>query len=319
MNKLKHVCFVTICISIFVLSLQARAQDIQLVDTIEALCLGTGELAPTDGIQVCPFNGFWSSFPRGTTVRVIISTTVSEDKREAIISALGQVPGATRGEIQVTFEITDDPNPIPGMNEVTSTTHPDPVSQGCFFDVGCTIHEFIEPGVLFSSRAVQPPDQTVNAYVHDVVGHGVLGLCHIDGDLIGGAQNSLMSGGPGVFSGDTADELTMLDIDVLHTVYDSMAEPGDTDVDFIDAVLEFLAGPVLPDPPSDEPPIDDPSPPQEPSPPSTDNQNVGAGCSLSADGTVVTNVPIVLITALVTMGLRIARRKLWKKQEKGDT
>jgi hypothetical protein len=202
-------------------------------DTVEALFLGSGPLIPTDGSVTCPSVGRWNGFPRGTTVRVIVSTTLSIDKQEAIREALKQVPEATNGAINTTFGLTNDPNPIPDTNQVTSTSHPNPASQGCPSDVGCTIHRFPQPGVFASSRAVQPPNQTPNAYAHDVVGHGILGMCHIDGTLIGGPQNSLMSGGPGVFSGDTAIKLTPLDIEASKNVYGSRLNPGATRDDFL--------------------------------------------------------------------------------------
>jgi hypothetical protein len=53
-----------------------------------------------------------------------------------------------------------------------------------------------------------------------------MGMCHIDGTLIGGAGNSLMSGGPGVFSNDIAIRLTTLDIQAAKTVYSWPLDPG---------------------------------------------------------------------------------------------
>lgn len=198
-------------------------------DITEALFLGSGPLSA----GACPHIGVWSGFPRFSTVTVTVSTAVSEDKREAIRTALDLVMVATNGDIQTNFRLTTDPNPIPAVREVTSTTHPSPSSQGCASDVGCTIPTFSDTGVLASSRAVQPESQTVQAYVHDVVGHGVLGLCHIDGNLIGGPERSLMSGGPGVLSGQLASELTTLDIEASMMVYASMLQMGASRDDFV--------------------------------------------------------------------------------------
>ena len=146
----------------------------------------------------------------------------------------------TLGEIRAVFQLTEDSDPIPGLNEVTSTTHVAPSQEGCASDVGCTIPFFQAPGVLRGSRAVQPESQTPQAYVHDVIGHGVLGMCHIDGTLIGGPANSLMSGGPGVFSGQIAGTLTVLDQRALRAVYRSPLDPGATLSDF---QLEGLINP----------------------------------------------------------------------------
>ena len=207
-------------------------QIVKTADAIEAFFMGSGLLTPSDGFPACPFINFWSGFPRGTAVTVRFSSTVSENVRQAIQQALEQVPQATNGAISAAIELTDDPNPIPKLNEVTLTFHPDPISQGCPFARGCIIHSFANPGVFLSSRAVQPANLPVNAYVHDVVGHGIMGMCHIDGNLIGGAQKSLMSGGPGVFSGDIAIQLTMLDIGASRVVYSSPLSPGATRDDF---------------------------------------------------------------------------------------
>ena len=209
-------------------------------DVIEALFLGSGPLTPADGSHACPLTDYWKGFPRGTTVKVRLSTTVSEKVREAIEQALLQVPEATTGAIDATFELTEDANPMPERNEVTLTFHPDPVSQGCIFDRGCIIHRFEStdrPGIFRSGRAVQAADLPVNDYVHDVVGHGVIGMCHIDARRICGPENSLMSRGAGVFSGETAFELTALDLSAAKAVYGSPLDPGATRDDFIELRL----------------------------------------------------------------------------------
>lgn len=210
-------------------------QDYDTAETIEALFMGSGQLMPSDGFAACPYRGFWSGFPRETIVTVRISTTVSDTVKTAIQMALKHVPEATNGAIVTRFETADDPNPMPERNQVTLTFHPDPTGQGCPYDRGCTMHRFVpgKPGVLVSSRAVQPPGMPTNAYVHDVVGHGILGLCHIDGTLIGGPEYSLMSGGPGVFSGQIGIRPTPLDIEAARLVYQSPLSPGATRRDFI--------------------------------------------------------------------------------------
>lgn len=224
-------------------------------DVIEALFLGSGPLTLADGSHACPFTDYWKGFPRGTTVTVRVSSTVSEKVREAIKQALRQVPEATNGAIEATFELTEEANPMPGPNEVTLTFHPDPVSQGCIFDRGCIIHRFESkdrPGIFRSGRAVQAPDLPVNDYVHDVVGHGVIGMCHIDGKRICGAEKSLMSRGPGVYSGETAVALTPLDISAAKAVFASPLSPGASRDDFIrhrliDPALKDGAGECLDD------------------------------------------------------------------------
>ena len=207
-------------------------------DYIQAIFLGAGPLSPSDGNIACPWGaGVWTGFPRGTVVHLRVSTTESVDKRQAIQAAAAQVSAATLGAIQIVLTSTDDPNPIPGPGEATSTTHPAPSTQGCPSDNGCTIHSFVSPGVLGSSRAVQPANQTPNAYAHDIIGHGIMGMCHVDGNLIGGAVLSLMSGGPNVFSGQIALQLTAWDIAAAQAVYGSGLNPGATTADFLRAGL----------------------------------------------------------------------------------
>jgi len=203
-------------------------QKVEISNTAAALFLGSGGLTPSDGKAACPHRGYWVGFPRGTTVKIRISKTVSEPIVQAIREALEDVPDATGGAIKTAVEFTDDPNPMPRRNEVTLTLHPDPVSQGCPYPRGCTMHRFTrrDPGVMVSSRVVQPAGMPLAAYVHDMVGHGVMGMCHIDGNLIEGADRSLMSGGPGVFSGQIAIGLTELDRAAAKALYGSALEPG---------------------------------------------------------------------------------------------
>lgn len=208
-------------------------------DYIEAVFLGTGRLTPSDGNHGCSATGYMRGFSRGTTVSVIVSSTVSADKLAAIRLVSDQVFEATAGLIQTRLTLTPDPEPRPALNEVTSTTHPSAASQGCASDDGCTIHVFVNPsapGVYLSSRALQPASQTPAAYAHDVIGHGVVGLCHPDGNLIGGARLSLMSAGPNVFSGGPsgiADRLTTFDLAAARAVYEAGLSAGARRADFL--------------------------------------------------------------------------------------
>ena len=206
---------------------------------IEALFLGSGPLTPRDGQPACVFfPGFWTAYPRRTTVRVKVSTTVAPDARDAIQTAAAQVATATAGVVQATFEMVNEALPLPGPAEVTVTTHPDPVSQGCPTPVGCTIPTFAGGvGMLSGARSVLPPSQTPNAFAHDAIGHGVLGMCHVDGTLAGGPENSLMSGGPGVFSSQIARTLTDRDLRAAQAVYSSALSPGAQRAEFVTAGL----------------------------------------------------------------------------------
>ena len=65
----------------------------------------------------------------------------------------------------------------------------------------------------------------------------MVGLCHVDGNLIGGAHLSLMSAGPGVFSGDIADRLTSYDLDATRAVYSAGLGAGARRSDLVSADL----------------------------------------------------------------------------------
>ena len=160
-----------------------------------------------------------------------------KDKLDQIRVALDQVSEATLGVITVSLQFTDELEPVPESFQVTSMTHPAPTLFVCESDVGCTIHQWQKPGILKSSRAVQPENQTPQAYAHDVIGHGILGMCHIQAEGIGGPENSLMSGGKNVYSGQISGRLTELDIAALQTVYSSNLSPGATRIDFLKAGL----------------------------------------------------------------------------------
>lgn len=213
--------------------LWAETIDDREREVIEALFFGTGPL----GAGACPAYQRWAGFPRGSHIKVMVSTTVSEDKRDQIRKALDQVSEATRGAISVSFSLTDEPEPEAEAFHVVSMTHANPTLFGCVSGVGCTIHDWQKPGIFKSSRAIQPEGQTPQAYAHDVVGHGILGMCHIQAEGIGGADQSLMSGGEGVYSGQISGQLTQLDLAALQAVYASSLSPGATRNDFIRAAL----------------------------------------------------------------------------------
>ena len=200
---------------------------------IEALIFGTGPL----GAGACPAYQRWAGFPRGSHIEIVLATNVAKDKRDQIQSTLNQVSHATQGAITVSLNLAEEAEPSIQNYKVVSMTHDDPTRFGCVSKVGCTHHEWNNPGVLKGSRAVQPEEQTPQAYAHDVIGHGILGMCHIQAQSIGGPEHSLMSGGPGIYSGQNSGRLTELDIHALQAVYASHLSPGATRQDFIQAGL----------------------------------------------------------------------------------
>jgi hypothetical protein len=223
-------------------------QSVQIADVIDALFLGTGPLIPRDGLTGCPTQAVWSGYPRGTALRVRVSSRVPPSALAAIELAAGPIPDATGRALTVVVETTSDPDPRPGVNEVTVTEHALPRAAGCRSDGGCVQYRFAGRGLLMSVQVVEGPGRSAGAYTHDVVGRAILGLCALDSRRIGGVENSLMSGGPGVSPGDGAPTLTGLDLKAIRTVYASSLSPGAVRAAFLGARLVNLQAGQLPRP-----------------------------------------------------------------------
>jgi hypothetical protein len=225
---------------------RAEAEAAKTPDVVDALFLGAGPLIPRDGTTECPFQGYWSGYPRGASVRVRISNRVPQNVQAGISAALEPLGAATGGALNLTVETTGEIDPQPGFNEVTVTETAVPRSAGCSTEAGCLQYRFAGRGLMMGARIVGPVGRSVAAYVHDVVGHGVLGLCHIDARLIGGPDNSLMSAGFGAAPGSGAPGLTGLDLEAIRSVYGSSVNPGAARATFLAARLVNLQAGQLP-------------------------------------------------------------------------
>ena len=221
-------------------------QTAKTPDVVDALFLGTGPLIPRDGSTDCPLRGFWSGYPRGTAVRMRVSSRVPGPAKAGLEGAGGALAGATAGALTVIIDVTPELDPQPGVNEVTVAEVALPRAAGCPSDAGCVQYRFAGRGLLMGARVVEPRGRGVGAYVNDAVGHGVVGLCHIDARLIGGAENSLMSAGSGVPPGSGAPSLTGLDLEAIRAVYASGISPGAARSAFLAARLVNLQAGQLP-------------------------------------------------------------------------
>jgi hypothetical protein len=163
-------------------------------------------------------------------------------------SAIESLNGATGGAVTVVLSVVQDVDPQPGVNEVTVAELSLPRAAGCPSDAGCVQYRFAGRGLLMGARVVSPPGRSVSAYVHDAVGHGVLGLCHLDAGQVGGGDASLMSVGFGVPPGAGAPNLTGLDLDAIRSVYASSVSPGASRSAFLGARLVNLQAGQLPRP-----------------------------------------------------------------------
>ncbi len=227
-------------------SRRAEAESLKTPDWVDALFVGSGPLIPRGGSTDCPLQGFWSGYPRGTLVRMRVARSVPAPVQAGLAEAAEALAGATAGALTVNLQVTPELDPQPGVNEVTVTEVALPRAAGCPSDAGCVQYRFAGRGLLMGARVVEPRDRSVSATVHDVVGHAVLGLCHIDARLIGGAENSLMSGGLGMSPGSGASSLTGLDIAAIQAVYASALSPGAARASFLAARLVNLQAGQLP-------------------------------------------------------------------------
>jgi hypothetical protein len=215
-------------------------------DVIDALFLGTGPLIPRDGASECPLQGLWSGYPRGSSVRLRVSGRVPVAAQAGLAAAIDSLGGATGGALTVALAVVPDVDPQPGVNEVTVTETLLPRTAGCPSDAGCVQYRFAGRGLLMGARVVAPPGRSVAAYVHDAIGHGVLGLCHLAASKIGGGDASLMSAGFGVPPGSGASTLTALDLEAIRAVYASSVSPGASRSAFLAARLVNLQAGQLP-------------------------------------------------------------------------
>jgi hypothetical protein len=227
-------------------SRRAEAESLKTPDWVDALFVGSGSLIPRDGSTDCPLQGFWSGYPRGTLVRMRVASRVPDPAQAGLAGAVGSLAEATGGALTVNVEVTSEIDPQPGVNEVTVTEVALPRAAGCPSDAGCVQYRFAGRGLLMGARVVEPRGRSVSAYVHDAMGHGVLGLCHIDARLIGGPENSLMSAGSGVSAGSGPSGLTGLDIEAIQAVYASALSPGAARASFLAARLVNLQAGQLP-------------------------------------------------------------------------
>ena len=224
---------------------EARA-EVKTPEVIDALFLGTGPLIPRDGATECPLQGFWSGYPRGTTVTLRVSSRVPPGVQAALSGAIDALGVATGGALGGSVVVVPDLDPQPGVNEVTVTEIPRPRAAGCPSDAGCVQYNFAGRGLLMGARVIGAPGMSAAAYNHYAVGRGMLGLCRIDARQIGGAEASLMSGGPGVPPGAGAAGLTGLDLEAIRTVYASSVNPGASRSAFLAARLVNLQAGQLP-------------------------------------------------------------------------
>jgi hypothetical protein len=223
-------------------------ETVKRSDFIDAAYLGVGKLISRDGDTQCPSQGVWSGYPRRSNVVVRMSSRVPPAVQAGIIQAIEPLGAATGGALSLSTVVTPEIDPRPGVNHVTVAEVPNPRLLGCASETGCVQYNFAGRGLLMGARVLASPSLSSSAYIHYVVGHAILGLCHVDARQVGGPEASLMSGGPGVTHGSGASGLTALDLDAISAVYASSVNPGATRAAFLAARLVDLQAGQLPRP-----------------------------------------------------------------------
>ncbi len=212
---------------------------VDLMDVIDALFLGSGPLVPRGTAPTCPVpQRVWTAFPRGTTLRLRVSTGARPEVQQALRRSASQVAQATAGMLHATLEQTQDADPAPDVADVTVASNLAPRRAGCLTETGCVQYHFLSRGVLQWARVVEGPSETQSDYVRDVIGRAIMGMCRIDGARIADAGGSLMAWQGGAFSG--AAGLTALDMAAAQAVYASAIAPGAPRSEFVRARLVHL-------------------------------------------------------------------------------
>ena len=204
------------------LSPEIKVVLFDLRDYIEAIYLGSGPLVPPDWQAACPSaDRRWSGFRAGSTVVIKFGSSVPDDDVYWLENATEGLHELTNGHITISFAKTADPFPVPLRNEITVAKHPHPSELGCSSDLGCVMPTFAEPGVLTSARAILGPS---GSSAREVIGHGALGMCRLERDLIGGPLSIMTNAGP--------TDPTAYDVQAIRAVYGSGLSPGATRTDF---------------------------------------------------------------------------------------
>src|SRR6185295_10062522 len=152
-------------------------------NVIEALFLGEGPLSPSGAIG-CRDTGVWTHFPHGSQVTAKLASSLSARERQVSESFLAEVPGMVFGGISLVVQSTPEADPIPASQEVTAATLPVPqIERICRVGAGgCTQIVFAGFGIARSARTVSKHLFDGAIHAHEL-GHGVYGLCHVDGTV----------------------------------------------------------------------------------------------------------------------------------------
>lgn len=188
------------------LGANAVSSDVSLVvfdfrDYIESLFLGGGPLVPSNGSYGCYSRTYHTRFRAGRTITVVISSSVPANKIPAIEQTMADIRTRTAGQLTINVTQSADPDPRPATNQdqVTIAVIPSTIQLCSGNEGGCAIGEQTGTGTMFGVRiVVNPAIAATDAGFPHELSHALLGLCHVDGNAIGGGDMSLMGAGTNI-------------------------------------------------------------------------------------------------------------------------
>ncbi len=210
------------------LSSEASTDVYRLREAVEALFLANGRMSPA-GNNGCGAADRMRGFNAGTQVNVLVGAGVPEERVTTIREFLDRVPGYTNGRLSGVVTRVAADVPVASQNQI-SVSVGDPTSVGCDVSVTGCFRAFVPTLSDGYSRAeiVVRAGGSANVYRHEF-GHALIGLCHIDGNAVGG-NTALMT--PSAAADVSAVERT-----VMRTVFESSVRSGNDRSAFVAAGL----------------------------------------------------------------------------------
>jgi hypothetical protein len=189
-------------------------------DVTEALFLGTGPASEGGS----PGN-VWTSFPRGTAVRLVVASSVSRAALPHLERQVAELDEAFSGFLSLQLVQATDPDPRPAPDEITLAEVPAAEVEEISHEPGaggtCREVTLAGPRILMARCLIAAGGDRQDAYIHEV-GHG-LGFQHVRDGAIPAMMNP---------SAPVSD-FTAFELEAIRRVSASGLEPGATRVDFL--------------------------------------------------------------------------------------
>src|SRR5262249_21112484 len=157
---------------------------------------------PDSPASGCPGHNF-TRWRNGSKITVIVhSPSISERHFLALQAASQDVQKASNDRIEARVIARKKLPSKPRAGQILVYSPPDPRQEGCLEQKGCALATFRVKGPaweIIGGKYVMGPSKSPESAVHDVVGHLIFGLCHVNAST---APKSLMASGPNFFDTD---------------------------------------------------------------------------------------------------------------------